>query len=540
MHMMPRPFLLAAFATASVTALHAQPPVTLELVQVATGLTRITDIAHCGDERLFCTLQAGSIRIVNPDGSVLPTPFLQIPVQNAGNEQGLLGLAFDPDYATNGRFYVNYTVGASAGSTRISRFTVSADPNVADATSEEVLLTFSQPFTNHNGGDLDFGPDGYLYVPTGDGGSGGDPQNNGQNRTTYHGNILRIDVSGNSGYTVPPDNPFIGQANVLPEIWAWGLRNPWRFGFDRATGDVWIGDVGQNAWEEVDFWPAGDNSGPNFGWRCYEGLAPYNTSGCQGPANYVPPVQVHPTASNQWCSVIGGRVYRGTEFDRLAGRYIYTDYCKGDFHSLVPDGDGGWTNELLLESGFTGFSVIAENAAGELFAGRSSNGRLYRIVDPCPFDAPAITQEGDTLYASPGAASYVWSLNGSPIVGGTDGVLVATASGSYTVAANLGGGCLFESAPLWVSLVGIEERGAFAWQVWPNPTRGQLTVEGLPAGSCTMRLLDTTGREVYTSTRQVGGPVVLETGGLPVGGYLLEVRAAALDQVLHRWVSVVR
>ncbi|MFN3876710.1 MAG: PQQ-dependent sugar dehydrogenase, partial [Flavobacteriales bacterium] len=203
----------------------------------------------------------GRIRIVQPDGTILPTDFLNISAQvnSGGNEQGLLGLCFDPGYAANGRFYVHYISGGGSGTSRVSRFTVSAsDPNVADPASEEVLYTAAQPYTNHNGGDIDFGPDGYLYIFFGDGGSAGDPQNLAQNLNSKMGKIMRIDVSGEAGYTVPPDNPFVGQANALPEIWALGLRNPWRAGFDRTTGDLYLGDVGQNAVEELDFWPAGD------------------------------------------------------------------------------------------------------------------------------------------------------------------------------------------------------------------------------------------------------------------------------------------
>jgi glucose/arabinose dehydrogenase len=539
---MNRNLLLAACCAA--TTLSAQPPVTVQLSQVASGLTRITDIAHCGDERLFCALQAGTIRIVGAGGSLLSTPFLNIAgqVNSSGNEQGLLGLAFDPNYADNGRFYVFYTFGSGAGTSRVSRFTVGADPNVADAASEEVLLTIPQPFTNHNGGDLEFGPDGMLYISVGDGGSGGDPQNLAQNLGNLNGSILRIDVTGASGYTIPEDNPFLDTPGALPEIWAYGLRNPWRIGFDRTTGDLWIGDVGQNAWEEVDFWPAGDHSGPNFGWRCYEGFASYTTSGCQPAAAYVPPVQVHPTGSSQWCSVIGGRVYRGTEFPRLSGRYIYTDYCKGEFHSLRPNGQGGWVNEVVLAPGSAGFSVIAENAAGELFAGRSSNGTLHRIIDPCPLAVtPSITQEGDTLTASGDALSYTWSVNGTVIPGESGPVLIATTSGSYTVTGNFGPTCSYASDPVWVSLVGVEETAGRALRIYPVPTRDVLQVEGLPADTRIVRLLDSGGREVVSSSVQaIRGPLTLDLRDLASGTYLLEAVVGGDVPPIRQSVAVLR
>ncbi len=401
-----RPFFFLALLPA--TAVLAQTPVTINLEPFASGLQGIVDIAHAGDERLFAVLQPGSIRIVNPDGTVLPTPFLDITDSvNSGGEQGLLGLAFDPNYAENGFFYVNYIYGANAGNTRISRFQVSSDPNVADSLSDQVIWTWPQPYSNHNGGDLDFGPDGLLYIPLGDGGGGGDGDNNAQTLSNPLGDIVRIDVSDpDTTYTIPLTNPWVGvSGDTLPEIWASGLRNPFRFGFDALTGDLWLGDVGQNAYEEVDFWPAGDNSGPNFGWRCYEGDTPYNTEGCLTASEYVVPVAVHPQNQQNWCSVMGGRVYRGSVSQRLYGRYIYTDYCGGQFYSLHPDGQGGWVRQEVRPNGQSGYTCVAENSALELFVG--GNGAIQRIVDPCPMDAPVVTQEGD-LFASSEIDANQW------------------------------------------------------------------------------------------------------------------------------------
>ena len=402
--------LLFAFVLL-ITARSVSAQVSIELVPVATGLDDIVDISHAGDDRIFCTLQPGSIVIVQ-DGSVLPTPFLDITDRvTFGGERGLLGLAFDPDFSTNGWFYVNYTATDSSLVTRVSRFTVSAtDPDQADPASEEIIYRWPQPFTNHNGGDLDFGPDGMLYVGFGDGGSGGDPNNNAQTLSNPLGDMLRIDVSlPGDTFLIPADNPYQNAGDTLPEIWANGLRNPWRFGFDALTGDLWIGDVGQGNWEEIDHWPAGDNSGPNFGWRCYEGLVPYTIAGCGSADEYVQPLVVQPNLP--WCSIIGGRVYRGTAFSSLYGHFLYTDYCEGEFRSLTPDGVGGWVDELLLASGDQGFVVIAEDSALELYAGNKNQGILYHIVDPTTTMADRRSDIGFAVFPVPASDQLIMEGN---------------------------------------------------------------------------------------------------------------------------------
>lgn len=376
--------LLACFAGSLLTSavLAQTPSVQLEPV-ITSGLTNPVDVAHCGDARLFIVERPGRIRVLKPDGKLATTPFLNIMdrVLAASSEQGLLGLAFHPDYALNGSFYVYYVTGTGNGVLRLSRFQVGSDPDVADPASEVVLWSLAKPASNHNGGDLEFGPDGYLYFAPGDGGDGGDPGNLAQDRSVAFGKVLRIDVDGGSPYAIPPTNPFVGVSGVLPEIWATGLRNPWRFGFDRLNGDLWIGDVGQEQQEEVDRWPAGDNSGPNFGWRCYEGTAAYNTTGCQPQSSYVAPVIGHAHGTGNWCSVIGGRVYRGALYPSLQGRYLYTDFCHGRIHSLRPDGNGGWTSEQLTSGAGFGLSAIGEDVNGELYITNHSNGQLLRIMD---------------------------------------------------------------------------------------------------------------------------------------------------------------
>ncbi|MBL0045460.1 MAG: PQQ-dependent sugar dehydrogenase [Flavobacteriales bacterium] len=380
MKTLPGILLLALFAG----ALHAQ--VTVELETVKSGFTNPVDIAHCGDSRLFIVERAGVIKILQPTGQVLATPFLDISgaVHSGGGEQGLLGLAFHPQYAQNGFFYVYYCTGNGNGGVRVSRFSVSGDPNVANSTSELLLWELSQPYANHKGGCIAFGPDGYLYFAPGDGGDVGDPGNRAQNMSLGYGKVHRVDVNSGNPYAIPPTNPFANANNVdtLRTIWASGLRNPFRFSFDALNGDLWIGDVGQGIKEEVDRIPAGQSNGPNFGWRCYEGTSSYNTAGCAGIGAYVAPVIDH-THSSGWCSIIGGRVYRGTRYPNLVGRYIYSDYCLGRILSLRPDGGAGWISETLLTTGASfGIATFGEDVLGELYVANTETGVLSRIIDP--------------------------------------------------------------------------------------------------------------------------------------------------------------
>ena len=299
---------------------------TIELEDFADGFSSPLALKNAGDERLFVVEQGGVIKIVDLNGTVNPTPFLDIQsIVNAGGERGLLGLAFHPEYQTNGRFFVHYS--NSSGDTQISEFSVStSNPDIADPNSEVMLLTVSQPFSNHNGGTIAFGPqDGYLYIGLGDGGGGGDTDNNAQNPTLLIGKLLRIDIdaqSGGNNYSIPSDNPFIGDPNTRDEIWATGLRNPFRFTMDPETNSIWIGDVGQNAREEVNRANL-SQAGLNYGWRCYEGNAPFNTSGCPDESELTFPVFDY--SWNGGGSVIGGYVYRGSEWADLYDQYIFAD-----------------------------------------------------------------------------------------------------------------------------------------------------------------------------------------------------------------------
>lgn len=358
--------------------LSAQPDIAL--VPVASGFSEPVAIRNAGDERLFIVERHGHIKILHADGSV--TTFLDIDarVGSSGGEQGLLGLAFHPDYASNGYFYVNYT--NNSGNTRVSRFSVDvSDPDLGNSASESILLTITQPYSNHNGGDLAFGPDGYLYIPTGDGGSGGDPGDRAQDITSQKlGKMLRIDIDGASPYAIPPDNPFVGITGD-DEIWAYGLRNPWRFSFDRLTGDMWIGDVGQGAWEEVDFQAAGSDGGENYGWRCYEGNDEYDVSTCDLGGTFVFPIhEYNHSFSTGGYAITGGYVYRGSEFAGMYGYYIVCDYVTGNFWTIYPDGTGGWNTELLagLEDDISSFG---EDVYGEIYACDLSSGDIYHVID---------------------------------------------------------------------------------------------------------------------------------------------------------------
>jgi len=350
----------------------------LALVPVAQGLeSPLFVTAPAGDGRLFIVERPGRIRIVK-DGQLVATPFLDIvPDVGTGGERGLLGLAFHPDYASNGRFYVNYS--DRDGNTRVERYTVGADPDAADPASAKLVIAIDQPYANHNGGMIAFGPDGMLYVGMGDGGSANDPQGNGQNPATLLGAMLRLDVDGGDPYAVPADNPFVGRSGARGEIWAIGLRNPWRFSFDRGAPRLYIADVGQNAWEEVDIVPAGDG-GLNFGWNVMEGTHCFRSASCDESGLTLPELDY---GHDQGCSVIGGYVYRGRALPELAGHYFYADYCRGWLRSFRFDGPGSIADHREWPVGDFGNPLgFGEDAAGEVYIG-SQNGTVYRL-EPSP------------------------------------------------------------------------------------------------------------------------------------------------------------
>jgi glucose/arabinose dehydrogenase len=383
----------------------------IDAIPVAGGLESPVHITHAGDgsDRLFAVEQRGRIRIVE-DGDVLQKPFLDIasrvrsPFNGGGGEEGLLSVAFPPGFgAGKDYFYVYYT--RTDGDNQISRFRLGADPDTADPGSEELLLLLDHPtYGNHNGGQLAFGPDGYLYIGTGDGGGGGDPFDNAQDTGSLLGKMLRIDVEFETGgepsgdysqylpfilnagtdstellpYRIPPTNPFVGQEGYQDEIWAIGLRNPWRFSFDRATGDLYIGDVGQGTREEVNFQPASSGGGENYGWPLFEGDDCFQSGNCDD-TGLVMPVAVYSTHVNGTCAVTGGFAYRGQAYAALQGIYFYGDYCNGTIWGLQSE-SGTWTDQALFSTGFL-ISSFGEDENGELYLTDYNGGVIYQLVE---------------------------------------------------------------------------------------------------------------------------------------------------------------
>lgn len=391
-------------ATAAGTGIEA-----MTTVRVAGNLDHLTFVTYApGDyTRLFIVEKQGRIKVLNLKTGVLnATLFLDIDALVGGglstnDERGLLGLAFHPDYQNNGYFYVDYT--NNVGTTTVARYSVSNDPEVADPGSALILLTIFQPFSNHNGGWIGFGPnDGFLYISTGDGGSAGDPGNRAQDITNQLlGKMLRIDVDGNDGpggnYGIPAGNPFVGITGD-DEIWAYGLRNPWRSSFDRATGDLYIADVGQNAWEEIDFQPADSTGGENYGWRCYEGDHTFNTGGCPPAKTMVFPIHEYSHALGR--SLTGGYVYRGCAIPTLDGTYFFADYVFTRLWSFTYEGKNNPTvtsRIAELSPSSDGFSInqissFGEDARGELYIvdqGSGFSGQVFKIVPVKPTISPA-------------------------------------------------------------------------------------------------------------------------------------------------------
>ncbi|MCF6264202.1 MAG: PQQ-dependent sugar dehydrogenase [Xanthomonadales bacterium] len=383
-------------------SLYAAIPANLEL-QLLFSLSNPLTVRHAGDGsgRLFIIEQAGTIRIYNGT-SVLEAPFLDINLKvSSGGERGLLGLDFDPDFSNNGYFYVNYTKSSpNFGDTIIERYKVSSDPNVADPASAQVIMRIDQPAENHNGGDIHFGPDGYLYIGMGDGGGSGDSGNNAQENDNLLGAILRIDVNpsillrdsfeaavvtankcglGAAVYSIPADNPFAQDPSKCGEIWAYGLRNPWRWSFDRLTGDLITADVGQDVAEEVNFQPTSSNGGENYGWRCREGARDFNTTMCTPGDEYVEPVIDLPHSANDGCSVIGGYVYRGP-ITGLAGLYVYSDLCGGEMYFATISA-GTWTSEFWQDVGF-GTTSFGEDEAGNVYMIIGNTINLIGLANP--------------------------------------------------------------------------------------------------------------------------------------------------------------
>lgn len=370
--------------------------ISLELV--SGGFSNPLEIQHAGDERLFVVEQGGRIKILNPEtGETNSEVFLNISsIISTGGERGLLGLAFHPNYNENGYFYVYYT--NLSGDTQVSRFSVSSDnPDIADPDSELQMLSFTQPYSNHNGGHIAFGPDGKLYIASGDGGSGGDPHNYSQNRNTLLGKLLRIDVDIAAPY-IPSDNPFVGVPDTRDEIWAYGLRNPWKFSFDSESDDLWIADVGQGAMEEINK-ELYTEAGLNYGWRCYEGTLPYITGGCPPESELTFPFAEYPRSGGH-CSVTGGYVYRGEEFPNFQGLYFFTDYCSRRIGTVDSEGN------LTFHGTFTASSITTFGLDVHKNLYLAGSGAVYKVIDDTPVSVDDNISAGFLIYPNP-ASSFI-------------------------------------------------------------------------------------------------------------------------------------
>ncbi len=464
----------------------------------ADSLTYMSDIASCGDNRIFAVQKPGVITIFDSAGVQNPIPFLDLSsrVNSSGLEKGMLSLVFANDFLQSGVFYIYYTPLGGTDS-RISRFNITADPNIADTLSEQVIITIPQPVGSHYGGDMAFGKDGYLYIGLGDGGGEGDPSNHAQDTSLWLGKFLRIDVSDTSlaGYTIPSTNPFL--LSPFPdEVWSIGFRNPWRWSFDKMTGDMWIGDVGQVAKEEIDFQPARSHGGENYGWKCYEGTLPYDTNNCANGSSYVDPVSQYSHSSG--CSVTGGFVYRGSSYHTMTGKYFFTDWCSAQLRAVMKNGNT-FTDSTILSTFASGGVCFGEDQWGDLLVGTYTGGAIYRIYDPTAHHVAWISDSDTLLSCSldpavlqtpPGFGfHYQWYLNGSP-TGVDTSMLNTTQSGNYYVTVFNQAGLPvtsssvfvdFTSPPL-VSIVGLDSVFCTtdpAVNLIVSPIGGQLFIDGI-------------------------------------------------------------
>jgi glucose/arabinose dehydrogenase len=531
-----RASLASALTTLLFCAIAAPPAGAVEvaLTPFAAGLTFPVAITNAGDSRLFVVEKAGHIKIVESDGDVLATDFLDINtlVSDSG-EQGLLGLAFHPDYLSNGFFYVNYT--DNAGDDIVARYTVSGDPatsNVANPMSAQIVLSIDDPFPNHNGGDLHFGPDGYLYIGTGDGGGACDPFDTGQDSMALLGKMLRIDVDSGSPYAIPPTNPFAGSMTVREEIWASGLRNPFRFSFDRLNGNLYIADVGQNALEEIDFQLAASAGGENYGWDCREGNS---ASGCMTSAVCMPtslftdPVHEYDHSGGR-CSVTGGYVYRGTQFPDLVGHYLFADYCTSDLYSLTtPDNGTTWNPESFgVPVADLNPTSFGEGADGEIYLGGQSSDVIYHVsVASPPPSCPITPASGCAATAKsklkvkrpgdPAKSKLVWKWQNGPALEQTDFGDPVDGATSYAL-------CIYGGTGAAVISGGMP--GLSGWQ--PISTKG-------------WKFKDTTGgSDGITKTLLKGGEAGKSKILLKAKGANLDLDALPLEEMDQLTVQLLR
>lgn len=506
-------------------SLFSQPKLTLE--EISSGFFHPVTITHAQDSRLFVVCQNGEIKIIDESGNQQGNPFLDIRsrVRSSGGEQGLLGLAFHPEYATNGYFYVHYTL--SNGDSRIGRYQVmEEDSSRANPNSEKELLTINQPFNNHNGGDLKFGPDGFLYIALGDGGSGGDPLRHGQDKQSFLGKMLRLDVNQGDPYAIPADNPFVNDPGTRNEIWALGLRNPWRFSFDRITGDMWIGDVGQGDFEEISMQPASSKGGENYGWRCYEGFSVFNTSLCPPASSLTEPVHAYDNTFSVGESVTGGYVYRGETYPLLQGHYIFGDYESGRMWTIFQNDASQWeVTDQERPLSVKQISTFGEDEKGEMYVAAYSSGKIYRIKEVCSPLIPTVSQDEGNLTASEGP-NYQWYLNGESIPGANSQSFLPASSGSYFVQVNYANGCTVSSHAFDFMITDVDEKDQSIISIFPNPLIDMsylnLPDENFPYYN--LSILDLQGKIVRAMTKVTESPVKIMRKNLSPGIYIMELK----------------
>ncbi|HYV92309.1 MAG TPA: PQQ-dependent sugar dehydrogenase [Chitinophagales bacterium] len=493
-----------AFLLCFVTGISFSQALHISLEEFSAGYNSPVDIENCGDGRLFIVQQNGYIYICDSAGNKNPTAFLDVhTLIITSSEQGLLGLAFDPDYASNRTFYIYYTHIGGSNNITIARYkTDSLNPNHADAGSAEILMSIPHPnYYNHDGGCIKFGPDGYLYFGTGDGGSGGDPDENAQNHAKYLGKLIRIDVDTASGYKIPSDNPFLDDASYYPELWAIGMRNPWRFSWDYLTGDLWIGDVGQNLWEEVDFMSYPDTGGQNYGWDCYEATHNYEPNNCNGagPVTWSIGEYYHHFGDN---CIIGGYVYRGAQYQSMFGKYFFTDNGSGKFRMITHNNDGTFTVDSIGDNLIPGdayaFTGFGEDRYRELYVADASHGKIYHLKDTACTPAASIIEHwgsdslscvGTPMHALYGSnLSYQWLQDGVEIPGATDFSYSPLQAGVYTVQVTGSSGCSSTSSgvlavdPTPASIVGLDSSFCIYQSAIPlfgDPTGGSFSGAGV-------------------------------------------------------------
>ena len=510
--------------------INAQLEITLEPMADSYNFGHPVDIAHAEDGRLFIVARDGYIQILQEDNTVPTVPFLDIDdrVESFGGqgEIGLLGMTFHPDYVNNGFFYVHYT--NNNFNSNISRFSVSADnPNLADANSELILMILEQPYLNHNGGCLKFGPDGYLYIGMGDGGSADDPGGLAQNLGEFMGKMLRIDVDGGEPYAIPTNNPFVDNENALDEIWSYGWRNPWRFSFDRETGDMWAGDVGQGAWEEIDFEAAGDPGGRNYGWRCYEG-SEQHIGTCNDVGELTFPIYEYNHEGFTHCSVTGGYVYRGSEYPEATGTYLFGDICSGKIWGYKDDE----VTELLTNAGDV-LTSFGEDHLGEHYCCYLFDGIVYKIVfnDACGDVAPVdleLTLDNNILQAPEGYTQYDWFVGGVLVQSGFNNFFGVSGEEVYELNA-YDGDCLAGTGVFLLSKV-TQSTFVLQFDVWPNPTSDFVNIELELAqlNDAEITIQNTSGNIVFTEkVYHQKHQQQLDVRHFPKGLYVLQLKTKA-------------